>query len=67
MQFCSNGVSCQNGGTCRDKANGQGFDCWCPSGYYGYYCDIKGKSAAASVAPSLLVVAAAAIIAALKF
>jgi hypothetical protein len=67
MRFCANGVSCQNGGTCRDTKEGTGFSCWCATSYYGAYCELKGKSAASSVAPSMLVVAAAAIIAALKF
>jgi hypothetical protein len=67
MRFCSNGVACQNGGSCNDAANGQGFSCSCATGWYGNYCELKGRSAAASVAPSVLVVAAAAIIAALKF
>jgi hypothetical protein len=66
MRFCSNGVSCQNGGTCFDDKNGQSFGCTCPTSYYGWYCELKGKSAAAGVAPSLLVVAVAAIAAALK-
>jgi hypothetical protein len=67
MQFCANGVACLNGGTCMDTQDGTAFFCNCPTSYYGNYCEFKGKSAAASVAPSLLVVAAAAIIAALKF
>jgi hypothetical protein len=67
MRFCANGVSCQNGGTCWDNANGNGFSCYCPTSYYGTYCELKGRSAAVGVAPSLLVVAAAALIAALKF
>jgi hypothetical protein len=67
MRFCSNGVACQNGGTCVDNKAGNGFFCQCPTSYYGYYCELKGKSAAAGVAPSLLVVAVAAIAAALKF
>jgi hypothetical protein len=67
MQFCSNGVACLNGGTCRDNQEGTDFDCYCPTGYYGNYCELKGKSAAASVVPSVLVVAVAAIVAALKF
>jgi hypothetical protein len=67
MQFCSNGVACLNGGTCYDTKEGTGFACLCSTGYYGNYCELKGKSAAASVVPSVLVVAAAAIIAALKF
>jgi hypothetical protein len=67
MQFCSNGVACLNGGTCLDDATGTGFFCGCATSYYGNYCEFKGKSAAASVVPSVLVVAVAAIVAALKF
>jgi hypothetical protein len=67
MQFCASGASCLNGGTCRDTKEGTGFQCMCATSYYGQYCELKGKSAAASVVPSVLVVAVAAIVAALKF
>jgi hypothetical protein len=67
MQFCATSSPCQNGGTCRDTREGTGLSCLCATSYYGRYCEYKGKSAAASVVPSVLVVAVAAIVAALKF
>jgi len=68
MQFCDSGlIDCQNGGSCVDNKQGTGFQCNCATSYYGQYCELKGKSAASSVVPSIFVVAVAAIVAALKF
>jgi len=57
MDFCSAGVNCQNGGTCLNTPEGQGFSCACKSGWGGTYCTFRGLSAAASVTPSLFLVA----------
>jgi hypothetical protein len=58
LDFCSN-APCQNGGTCYNSMNGQGFLCICKSGWGDRYCQTKVRSAAAGVVPSLFAVAAA--------
>jgi len=69
LDFCSSGSVCQNGGECLNGQNRQGVFCLCPVGYQGTFCEFKARSAAASVSPSLVVAALAAIAAvfAIKF
>src|SRR5690349_13800938 len=45
LDFCTdNKQFCLNGGVCRNNKNGQGMTCFCKSGWYGTYCQLRGKS-----------------------
>jgi len=62
LDFCSTNV-CKNGGVCLNNINRQSLFCLCPPGWRGTFCDWKARSAAASVAPSMVIAALAAIVA----
>jgi len=67
LDFCNSGM-CQNGAECVNTLNRQGAACLCTAGWTGTYCDVKQRSAAAGVAPSIAVAALVAVVAAaLKF